>query len=102
MTPAYEWLFYNYAAPYLNQCPAFEDAWLMETLRALPLSKRARLSLYDAVILFRDQCCCEAFAHGVHLGMELVRPAVFAEILEDYRPAPHGRSGIRPADMIRL
>ena len=28
MNPSYEWLFYHYAAPFLEQQAAFDDGWL--------------------------------------------------------------------------
>ena len=38
MNPSYEWLFYHYAAPFLEQQAAFDDGWL-------PVPKKMRLDV---------------------------------------------------------
>ena len=101
MNPSYEWLFYHYAAPFLERQAAFDDGWLTEALRSLPAPKKMRLGMFDAVLLFRDQCCREAFAHGVYLGMELARPEDFREIAADFRPAVSSEPPVRTAGLLQ-
>ena len=45
MNPSYEWLFYHYAAPFLERQAAFDDGWLTEALRSLPVPKKMRLDV---------------------------------------------------------
>ena len=101
MNPSYKWLFYHYAAPFLERQAAFDDGWLTEALRSLPAPKKMRLGMFDAVLLFREQCCCEAFAHGVYLGVELARPEDFRKIAADFRSAVGSEPPVRPADLLQ-
>ena len=67
----------------------------------LPVPKKMRLGMFDAVLLFRDPCSCEAFAHGVYLGMELARPEDFRQIAADFRPTADAEPPVRPADLLQ-
>ncbi len=68
---------------------------------ALPVPKKMRLGMFDAVPLFRDPSSCEAFAHGVYLGMELARPEDFRQIAADFRPTADAEPPVRPADLLQ-
>ena len=70
MENIYEWLYDHYAEPQLRKLPPFADSRVTAMVdAAAPEGKR--LDLKDRINSLRLDCCTEAFALGVRLGMQL-------------------------------
>jgi hypothetical protein len=74
MEPIYDWLYDAYAAPLLQEHPAFRSE-LLERLAAEAVPGERPLWLIDRLNEFQLNWCTAAFEAGVRLGMQLsVKP----------------------------